>query len=234
MRISSYILLINILLIPAQVMAQENVGKENKRYDMFSFNGIGIQADLSGFAGSLLQDYSSSEFAVELNFGNRFYPIVEAGLGWSDTTDETTGIKYKAKAPYYRVGFNYNFFTSKEKPAPQHYIFGLIRYAWTDFEYDIDSPPITDPIWGNDVPLVLNDVEGSCSWAEIGAGIKVKIAKGFHMGWSIRYRVRIMQEQGNNSSMWYIPGYGINKSTCFGGTYNLIYEIPFKKGKGER
>lgn len=228
MRISGYILLISILFMPLQAHAQEDAGKESKAHGMFSFNGIGIQADMFGFANSLLQDYTSGEIAVEANFGNRFYPVAEAGFGWSSTTDETSGIKYKAKAPYYRVGLNYNFFTNKEKPAPIHYIFGLVRFGWTSFEYDVNTPPINDPIWGSSVALELDNVDGSCKWAEIGAGIKVKIAKGFHMGWSIRYKVRLKQEKGSNSNMWYIPGYGINESTCFGGTYSLIYEIPFR------
>jgi hypothetical protein len=48
------------------------------------------------------------------------------------------------------------------------------------------------------------------------------------MGWSIRYKFRLSQKNSTYSNMWYIPGYGINKRTCFGGTYSLIYDIPFK------
>ncbi len=226
MRILSSILLSSLLLVPATMHAQEK-SETSKSIDL-SFNGIGVSADLFGFAYSLLDDYTSAELAIEANLGNRIYPIFEAGLGWCDTTDETTLIHYKAKAPYYRVGINYNFFTNEEKPDPDHYIYGLARFAWSNFKYDVNTPPITDPVWGGQASLALSDVDGSCSWAEIGAGIKVKIAKGFHMGWSIRYKVRINQEKGPNSNMWYIPGYGANKSTCFGGTYSLIYEIPFK------
>ena len=98
-----------------------------------------------------------------------------------------------------------------------------------DFRYDVNTPPITDPVWGGEVALDLKDVEGSCLWGEVGAGIKVRIVKGFHMGWSIRYKARITEKQAENSRMWYIPGYGINQSTCFGGTYSLIYDIPIGK-----
>lgn len=226
MKILSYIFLSSLLLLPATTHAQKK--QESKsNYDL-SFKGIGVSADLFGLAYSLLDDYSSTEVALEANFGNRIYPVVEAGLGWCNTTDETTFIHYKAKAPYYRVGINYNFFTKKEKPNPTHYIYGIARIAWSKFNYDVETPPITDPVWGGETALSVDGADGSCTWAELGAGIKVKIAKGFHMGWSIRYKVRIKQEKGTNSNMWYIPGYGINKSTCFGGTYSLIYEIPFK------
>ena len=76
--------------------------------------------------------------------------------------------------------------------------------------------------------LNLKNVEGSCLWGELGVGIKVKIVKGFKMGWSVRYKVRFTEEKAQNSRMWYIPGYGINNSTGFGGTYSLIYDLPIK------
>lgn len=233
MRTSRYTLLISLLLLlPFSGSSQEKATVEETeksgKTSMFSFNGIGVSADMFGFAYSLLDEYTSAEIAVEANFGNRFYPIAEIGLGWCDTQDETTGIKYKTTAPYYKVGLNYNFFTNKEKPDPDHYIYGLARFAWTSFDYDVETPPITDPVWGGTASLDLEGVGGSCSWAEIGAGIKVKIFKGLHMGWSIRYKVRLSDKKGSNSNMWYIPGFGINKSTTFGGTYSIIYEIPFK------
>ena len=139
-----------------------------------------------------------------------------------------SGIEYRTNAPYYRAGFNYNFLTKKDNPNPKHYIYGLVRVGGTNFRYDVNTPPITDPVWGGEVALDLKNVEGACLWGEIGVGIKVEIAKGFKMGWSVRYKARITEKQAGNSRMWYIPGYGINRSTCFGGTYNLIYDIPIR------
>ena len=231
MRILSYILLSSILLAaPLQGVAQEKSKQEKKEnfWNLFSFKGVGFSTDLFGCAYSLIGEGISTEVAAELNFGNRLYPIFEAGWAWCNTTDENTGIKYNTNAPYYKAGFNYNFMTTRENPNPKHYVYGLLRVGWTNFRYDVETPPITDPVWGGEVALNLKDVEGSCVWGEVGAGIKVKIAKGFHMGWTIRYRFRFTEEQAKNSRMWYIPGYGINHSTCFGGTYSLIYDIPIK------
>lgn len=206
---------------------KENIPTEEASYDL-SFRSISISADAFGFAYSLIEDYTSCEIALEANFGNHIYPTVEAGYGWCDATDETNGIRYKTKAPYYRVGLNYNFSTNKENPKPDYSIFAIGRFAWTNCEYDVNTPPVTDPIWGGNAALNLTGIKGNATWAEIGVGIRMKITKNFHMGWSIRYKARISQEKSSNSEMWYIPGYGINKSTCFGGTYNLVYEIPFK------
>ena len=231
MRILSCILLSSILLFSTvKATAQDVVEKEKKEsfWHRLTFKGIGFSADIFGCAASLVSEYISTEVAVEGNFGNRLYPIVEVGYGWCNTTDETTGIRYRANAPYYKVGFNYNFFTKKEKPNPKHYIYGLVRLGWSNFKYDVATPPITDPVWGGEVALDLKDINGSCLWGEVGAGIKVNIAKGFHMGWSVRYKVRFTEKVGKNSKMWYIPGYGTNATNVFGGTYSLIYDIPIK------
>ena len=227
MRILSYILLSSILLLasPSSVAAQEakeKKGQEESFWKQFSFKGLGFSADLFGCAYSLIGEGISAEAAAELNFGNRLYPTFETGWAWCNATDE-------GNAPYYRVGFNYNFLTKKENPNPKHYIYGIVRIGWTNFKYNVETPPITDPVWGSDVALDLKGIDGACVWGELGAGIKVKIAKGFHMGWSVRYKARIIEKRAENSRMWYIPGYGINKSTCFGGTYNLIFDIPINK-----
>lgn len=230
MRTLSFILFSSILLLaPASMDAQEKkeAAKESE-YRFFSFNGIGIQADIFGYAYSLIGDYTYAEGAIEANIGNRIYPIAEVGYGWCNHTDETSGIRYSTASPYYKVGINYNFFTDKENPAPKNYIYGLARVGWCNFKYDLDTPDIMDPVWHGNTSLHLTDVPGSSVWAEIGAGIKVKIAKGFHMGWSVRYKFRFTEKNGPYSRMWYIPGYGINKSTCFGGSYSLTYDIPFK------
>ena len=220
-----------ILAIPSA--AQENTQgekeeKKEKISSMFRFKALEVSADIFGFAYSLLGEYTSGEVAVEANLGNRFYPAVEVGYGWCNTTDETTQIKYRTAAPYYRVGLGYNFSTTKENPNPNYSIMGIARIGWTSGKYDVASPPITDPIWGGTSTLELNGVKGSAVWAEVGVALKARIARNFIMGWSISYKARINDKVGSNSNMWYIPGYGINQSTCFGGTYTLTYEIPFK------
>ena len=231
MRTLSYILLSSILLLtPLDTPAQKRQEKKEKvnLSEMLAFKGFGFSTDIFGCAYSLIGEGISTEVAAELNFGNRLYPTAEFGWAWCNTTDESSGIKYRTNAPYYRAGFNYNFLTKKDNPNPKHYIYGLVRVGWTNFRYDVNTPPITDPVWGGEVALDLKNVEGACLWGEIGVGIKVEIAKGFKMGWSVRYKARITEKQAGNSRMWYIPGYGINRSTCFGGTYNLIYDIPIR------
>lgn len=228
MKILRYIFISSILLSfaigsAAQEKNESNISKP------WEFKGISVGADLFGYIGRIMNDYTSAEVALSANFGNRFFPVVEIGYGSTDTTDETTRIYYKSGAPYFRVGLDYNFLYKKSGELSNYKIVGLVRYGQTTAKYDVTTPPLTDPVWGNSTSLSLTDVEASCSWLEFGVGVQVKVWKNLHMGWSLRYKSRMKEGKGDNSDIWYIPGYGENKSGSFGGTYNIIYNIPFGK-----
>lgn len=227
MRILKYIFISSILLATQLVAAQEAISTNTGK--PWQLKGVSVSADLFGYIGRIMNDYTSSEIAVSANFGNRFFPVVEVGYGTTDTTDETTRIYYKSSAPYFRVGLDYNFLHKKTGKLSNYKILGIVRYGCTTAKYDVSTPPMKDPVWGNETSLTLTDVESDCSWLEFGVGVQAKVWKNLHMGWSIRYKSRLTEGNGENSEIWYIPGYGENKSGCFGGTYNIIYYIPFKK-----
>lgn len=226
MKILRYIFISSLLLaLPLVAPAQE----QSETSKLWEFKGVSVSADLFGYIGRIMNDYTSSEVAVSANFGNRFFPVVEIGYGSTDTTDETTRIYYKSSAPYFRAGLDYNFLYKKSGELSNYKIIGLVRYGQTTAKYDVTTPPLTDPVWGSEATLSLTDVEASCSWMEFGVGVQVKIWKNLHMGWSIRYKSLIKDGKGDRSEVWYIPGYGENKNGCFGGTYTIIYNIPFSK-----
>lgn len=223
MKISRYIFISSLLLLSATTFAQE-AKKENS----LAFKGISLSADLYGYIGTIFNDYASGEVAISANLGNRFFPVIEVGYGTTDTTDETTQIHYKSSAPYYRAGLNYNFLYKKER-LHDYRIYAIGRYGYTKAKYDVTTPPATDPVWGGTSSIELKDVEATCSWFELGAGIEAKIWKNISMGWSLRYKSLIKDGKGEKSQIWYIPGYGENKSGSFGGTYSIIYNIPIGK-----
>lgn len=226
MKILRYIFISSLLLaLPLVAPAQE----QSETAKPWEFKGVSVSADLFGYIGRIMNDYTSSEVAVSANFGNRFFPVVEIGYGSTDTTDETTRIYYKSSAPYFRAGLDYNFLYKKSGEPGNYKIIGLVRYGQTTAKYDVTTPPLTDPVWGSEATLSLTDVEASCSWMEFGVGVQVKIWKNLHMGWSIRYKSLIKDGKGDRSEVWYIPGYGENKNGCFGGTYTIIYNIPIGK-----
>ena len=229
MKISNYILLSSLLLtlLPCTIGAQESK-KEDKK-ETLAFKGISLSTDIFGYMSSFLDDGMSGEVAIEANLGDRFYPIIEAGYGSIDITDENFGIHYKSAAPYMRAGLNYNFSYEKGKAPRPNYVYGALRFGCSKMKYDVSSPPLHDPVWGGEVPYSFKNINGFASWIELGVGVNAKIWKNFRMGWCVRYKARVNATKSHNSKIGYIPGFGTNRHTRFGATYSLIYEIPFKK-----
>ena len=229
MKISNYILLSSLLLtlLPCTINAQEK--KNEEKEGTFAFKGISLSTDIFGYMSSFLDDGMSGEIAIEANLGNRFFPIIEAGYGSIDITDENFGIHYKSAAPYMRAGLNYNFSYQEGKTLRPNYVYGALRFGCSKMKYDVSSPPLHDPIWGGEVPYSFSDVNGFASWIELGVGVSAKIWKNFRMGRCVRYKARVNATKSKNSKIGYIPGFGTNRHTRFGATYSLIYEIPFKK-----
>ena len=216
-----------LTLLPCTINAQEK--KSEEKEGTFAFKGISLSTDIFGYMSSFLDDGMSGEIAIEANLGNRFFPIIEAGYGSIDITDENFGIHYKSAAPYMRAGLNYNFSYQEGKTLRPNYVYGALRFGCSKMKYDVSSPPLHDPIWGGEVPYSFSDVNGFASWIELGVGVSAKIWKNFRMGWCVRYKARVNATKSHNSKIGYIPGFGTNRHTRFGATYSLIYEIPFKK-----
>ena len=162
---------------------------------------------------------------MQVNLKNRFFPVAEMGFGSIDTTDDETDIHYKASAPYFRLGMDYNVFYQKPY-LPGYFTVGL-RYGFTSFEYDVVAPPLTDPNWGHtSVPVSYQGVKTNVGWGELAIGLKANVFKGFYMGFGVRYRARLSMKKHDNSEPYYTPGFGKGK-TNLGVMYNLIYKLPF-------
>ncbi len=233
MKISNYIFLSSLLLLlPLTTMAHESDKNDTpKKENIFAFKGFNVSADLFGCIYRLFGSSISGEASIDANIGHWLFPVVEVGYGSINTVSEKNGIHYSSAAPYYRVGLNYNFLHKWGGKPADSYPYIAARFGWTNVRYNVDAPPITDPVWGNEVPLTITGAKGTCYWAELGVGVNVKIWRGLRMGWSVRYKMRIKDTSAPNSNIGYVPGYGNNSRNTFGGTYSLIYEIPINRKK---
>lgn len=222
------ILLLSSLPFSPTLMAQEKKLTTTEEAPVPFYQGTAIGVDVFGIGSKLFGSSSTStEVNIEVNLKNRFIPVVEIGYGEMNTTDDGTNIYYKAAAPYFRVGMNYN--AMYKKPYLPGYLFVGFRLAHTSFSYDVVAPNMVDPTWGNvEVPFSYYGVKTNVTWMEFLVGIKTKVYKNFCMGWTFRYRSRLSMKKAENTEPTYIPGYGKNKSSIFGGiTYSLIYNLPF-------
>ena len=225
-RILRYILLCisSLILIMPQAKADLNGFKFKVESDTLPLI-MGGQAFFN-LAGAVLwqtNDYGELEGGARLNMRGKYFPIVEAGLGICDKTDDETDLHCKATAPFIRLGCDYNF--SRIKTSPNR-IYGGFRLGYTTYKYDLDSPDLHDPYWpGSTFPLQLKSMSSNALWAEFVFGLETKIWRNFHVGWTARYKHRIHQKENNAGNSFYIPGYGKNKGHLFTGTFNLVFDI---------
>ena len=204
------------------------------------YNGTYVGVDIYGIGSKLLGgDFMSSEVNVGVNLKNRFIPTFEFGMGGTDTWSDT-GLHYKSKtAPYFRIGLDYN--TMSKKKEKNSFLYVGLRYAFSNFKYDVgsmsisdptwgdqvDNPSMTDDIWGGSIPFNHPGLKGSMQWVEVLLGVKVKIYKNFNMGWTVRMKYKTASSVSEFGNPWYVPGYGKFKSSNIGLTYSLIYKLPF-------
>lgn len=212
---------------PTQYVALE----EEKQHLVF-FQGFTLSADLFGPVSYFISDYGTFEGALRLNLKNTYLPIIEAGYGKCEKKEEITGINYKTEAPFIRVGIDFNLL--KNKFQDNRLYFGA-RYGLSNFKYSISGPQMTDPIWGGSGSFSVSDISCTSHWAELVFGAEVKIWKNFHMGWLVRYKMEMGSTRSMYSKPTCIPGYGYTTtSTCWGGTYSLIFDLNWGKKKNKK
>lgn len=241
-KTSRYILLFliisNVLFLHTSMLYSQNpepvvkevkkkIGFDNKEKIPF-YQGLSVGVNIADLGSHVLgSDKLSTDIMVQANLLNRFLPTVELGLGKVETISDETNIRYKTSAPFFKIGGDYNFYY--KKPEQPGYLFLGFRYAFSSFSYDVEGPSMTDPNYGGqiEVPFSYTGISSNAHWLEFVGGLKVKIYKGFCMGWSLRYKKLFNVKKSENSEPWYIPGYGNNSSTNFSFSYHLIYNLPF-------
>ncbi len=216
--------LLLVLSFPSFAQAPKKEFKVIPKEVVPLYNGTFVGVDVYGIGSKMLGgNFMSSEVSVDMNLKNRFFPVLEAGFG-ATNTDNEEGFIYKSSAPYFRIGMNYN--TMFKKKSLSHLYVG-VRYAFSAMSYDVKGPALKDDIWPGEVPFEYSGEKTTAQWIELVIGVRAQIYKNFLMGWALRYKSRLSVKENVNTTPWYIPGFGENKSTTFGVTYSLIYKLPF-------
>lgn len=212
------------------------------------YNGVTVGVN---FADAILaltgQKHSSYDVSASVSLHNWFFPIVEAGIGWGKYHDNNDLYRIKAHPSFYaKVGLNYNFLY-KSSPDYMAYIglrFGLSSHTWdmTDIKAPSDtsgSEEGSGESAGETVAASIRTADNSDSqvtdlfgerclstYGEVVAGLKVKIAGPFSLGWSVRYRLGLHNSKGK--SPWFVPGYGTGP---IGVNFSAFFTFGQKKKK---
>lgn len=228
---SCFILLSSLAFLPVAAQSTDTKPQTEKEQKALSetapkevpvFCGVSVSADLVGLAMKAFgSNFSQMEAAARINFKDKFFPVFELGYGTSDYVAEETDKAARIHAPYMRIGMDYNF----TKKHNGNRLYAGVRYGFSSFRYDLEDASFNDPVWNQAVPFRLDNEPGNAQWGEVLFGLETKIWKFIHMGWNIRYKARFVQHVNRQGAPWYLPGFGKNGTTCFGGTFNLIFEI---------
>ncbi len=219
-RYICFLFLISLACTTSQAQQQKQ-----KKEKAPLFGGVAVSADIVGFAMKAVgAKFANMEVAGRINLRDKFFPVAELGIGDCHRDGAETGNSFSTTSPYMRFGLDYNF----NKKHNGNRLFGIVRYGFSSFKYDISNDEFVDPTYGTTKPLTLNGEKATAQWLEFGAGVETKLWKFIRLGWSIRYKFRLSLKTPDEGAPYFIPGFGKNDSNGWGGTVNLIFDV----GKG--
>ncbi len=222
-RLSSILLALCLSLSSHTVSAQEIQFGEKEQKSVHLIDGIAVGADILGFGLKAMgSDWSQMEVMARINMLDKYFPIFEMGIGEADHEGVDLDNHFTVRAPYFRIGADYNF----TKKHNGNRLFLGLRYGFSFFNYNIDSPtPLEDPIWGAKQEVNFSDLSGNSHWAELVFGLETRLWSIVHLGWDVRMKLRIVENPHSIGSPWYVPGFGLNDTTSWGGSFKVLFDI---------
>lgn len=190
------------------------------------FNGVSVGVN---FADAIMmafgQKFGSYDVWADVSLWNWLFPVVEAGIGYADATPENKNFTYKVSPSFYcKLGVNYNFLY---KSNPDYQLYLGLRAGMSNFGWSARNVTVNSDYWQESQKFNLTGMRSTAFWGEVLAGIKVKIAGGFSLGWNVRWRVPFSigkakpdglpdgMEALRISKPWFIPGYGGHSAITF-------------------
>lgn len=206
----------------AQDVIPAVVGKHARRPSFI--NGIAVGCDILGpIMKAANSDRADIEAFARLNIYDKYFPIFELGLGEGDHEGRELDNHFKVRAPYFRIGCDYNMIKKHEGNR----LFLGLRYGFSTYSYDLDSDtPLTDPYWGESHPFREHSLDGHAHWAEFVFGLETRLVSIVSIGWDTRFKLKIRQNGADIGLPWCIPGYGQNTDGIgWGGSFKLLFDI---------
>ena len=195
-------------------------------------SGVAVSADLVGFAMKAVgAKFANMEVGARINLLDKYFPVAELGIGDCQRDGAETGNTFSATAPYMRFGIDYNF----NKKHNGNRLFGIFRYGFSSFKYDIGNGAFADPVYGTTIPLQVFGEKATAQWIELGVGLETKLWSFVRLGWSIRYKKRVSMKSPDGGVPYFVPGFGKNDDNGWGGTVTLVFDVgkTVKKAKVE-
>lgn len=186
------------------------------------YNGVDVGLNFGDLIFMLAgQRHYSYDLHASVSLHNWFFPTVEAGVGFANSSPEGSNYRYKGlPSMYFKLGINYNFLY---KSNPDYMVYLGLRAGYSNFRYELRDVEISADYWSETSRFDIMNQKAYSLFGEAVAGLKVKIVGNFSLGWSLRYKFKFKTTQGSHSVPWFIPGYGTSPA---GMTLSAIWTIP--------
>ncbi len=196
--------------------------------------GLIVGVELNKIIRSLYDsDYKGIGFVGDYRLTKKFY--IAAGLGNENVTKDDALLNFTTKGSYVKLGFDYN--TYENWLDMENLITVGMRYGFSTFSQQLNSYEVYNP---NPYFNQLSSTESgqlykglTASWAEVVAGLNVKVFNNIYVGFSLQLNILITNVEPNDFANLYIPGFNRTYDGNFGAGFNytVSYFIPIYKKK---
>jgi hypothetical protein len=196
--------------------------------------GLIVGVDIYKATRSLYDsDYKGIAFVGDYRLTKKYYLYGEVGN--ENITVDDSQLNTTTKGSYAKVGFNYNAYTNWLDM--ENLITLGMRYGFSTFSeqlnsYDIYNP---NPYFGQAPSVTSGETHNglTASWAEVAAGVNVKVFNNVYVGISLQLKILVTNVEPTNFENLYIPGFNRTYDGNFGAGFNytVSYFIPIYKKK---
>lgn len=193
-----------------------------------TFNGVSVGANFfDAIMMACGQQRASFDISANCSIHNWLFPIIEAGIGFSDAYPDSGRCNFKTSPSFFaKVGMDYNFLY---KSNPDYQAFLGLRAGWSSFGYDIYAITAGSMYYYEGGPTSMTGLNATCFYGQVLGGLKVKIYRAFSLGWTFRYAFNIHQSFSDEKyPAWFIPGKGTGPITA---TFSAIFTFGTRKPK---
>jgi len=216
------LLLVSLLVVALPISAADKNPKTSVKVPLYQ--GITLGVELGGPVSRLVSNNWSTSANIDINLSNKYFPTFEVGRDVIHKTGET-GVQFSSTGSYLKGGINIPIVSHGAHAQDLFYI--GIHYGYSSFDYSLTNLSYSGGYWGQPTTLSLTNEHATAGWADIVAGVRVKIWGPFSMGWSIHYLTLLHLSNGEHSVPQYIPGYGQQVKPYSIIDAHLYYRLPF-------
>ena len=221
---------INFLII---IYCLSSFSQERTKDSLFkSTYGLKVGVDLSKQIRMLTEpDYKGLVLIGDYRIFDKIYIAFE--IGSEEKFIENEVLNFQTNGSFIKGGINYNVF--KNFGNLENEIYVGMRLATSKFDHQINSfyTYNIDQYWNDNLIESSMDFDNlSASWFEFIVGFNAQVVKNFYMGINLRVKRILNQDQPNNFTNLYIPGFNKvleNNNVGVGISYNIQYQIPLLK-----